>query len=71
MSWLKPKATVTVTHELTADTKDYIDEKVDALKHMLREVGIFLAVAVPTVIVLGFAARVGADAIQSTIDPNN
>lgn len=63
----KPLA-VNVTHTVELpDIKETIDEGLTTVKHMLKTVGIALAIGIPSVVLFAVAANVAGDVITHNL----
>jgi hypothetical protein len=52
-----------MTHHLKEEDKEFINHKIEDLKQTAKQVGIVLAVAVPTAILLAAASHIGSEVL--------
>ena len=52
-----------MTHHLKEEDKEFINHKIEDLKQTAKQVGVVLAVAVPTAILLAAASHIGSEVL--------
>lgn len=52
-----------MTHHLKEEDKEFINQKIADLKQTAKQVGIVMAVAVPTAILLACAGHIGSEVL--------
>ena len=63
--------TANMTHHFKEEDKEFIDQKIAEVKQFAKTVGITLAVAIPSIIVLTGAVIVGSHAAINALDSND